>query len=207
MSDCRCNYGQRFVLCPVHGAPPHWSDRAVAEVALKFIINLDGKVDKIMSNTDQLSADVQTLVDAFGTLSADLATGLTNLHAQIAGLEGGAGDAQALQAIGHNITNLIERAQQADALVKAADPGPQPDPEVPVAAPLPDDSGVPAPLETPESPATPPVPDEWSDGNVAAGPSAGTNVPPITTSTDVEAGPGAETPDASADPAAPVPEA
>jgi hypothetical protein len=130
----------------------------------------------IMPNTDQLC-------DAFATLSVDLATGLTNLHAQIAGLEGGAADAQALQAIGHSITNLIERAQQAGALVKAADPGPQP-------APLPDETAVPAPLETPETPAAPPV-----RRRARRAPA------------DVKPGPGAETPDASADPAASAPEA
>jgi hypothetical protein len=123
-----------------------------------------------MSNTDQLGDAVAT--HAVAALAADLVTGLTILHVQIAGLEG---DAQSLQAIGRSITNLIECAQRTDALVKAAKPSPQPD-----------ETAVPAPMETPETPAAPPARRRARRA-----------------SADVEAGPGAETPDASADPAAP----
>lgn len=129
-----------------------------------------------MSNTDQRSDAVAT--HAVAALAADIVAVLTNLHVQIAGLEG---DAQAMQAIGRSITNLIECAQRTDALVKAANQS----------APLPDETAVPAPMETPETPAVPP---KKNRGGRRA-------------SADVEAGPGAETPDASADPAASGPEA
>lgn len=153
-------------------------DRELLFLAVEMIINIDRKVDNIMSNMDQLNSDVQALVGAFGTLSDDLTTGLTNLHAQIAGLEGSAGDAQALQTIDHNITGLIERAQQADALVKAADPGTQPAADgtaapvedAPVDAPLPDETAVPVAPETPETPVTAPSDEPFDAGSQAETP-------------------------------------
>lgn len=196
----------------------YWNDGELLRLAVETISEVDRKVGILMSDVEQLGADTGALVTAFGQLTSDLAAGLTDLHAQAAGAQ--PGDMQALQQIDNSIVGLLQRVQSADAMVKAADPGPQPEapvsadpasPDAPV-APLPDETATPVPSETPESPVAP-VDDPSSvpvAGDAPVAPDAPVSDPngdvPVDASADPNAvapGPVAETPDAPVDPAPP----
>jgi hypothetical protein len=196
--------------------PParHWNEGELLRLAVETIVEVNRKVDTIMSQVDQLAADSAALANAFGQLTTDLTTGLTDLHAQIVGLQSSPGDVQAIQQIDHQVVGLIAQVQAADGVVKAADPGPQPAPVEPAPetpGPLPDETATPTTPETPESPAAPSVeaPDPASvEGNVNPADSSFTgdsSTPGVLPASDtsvqpIESTPGAGTPDAPADP-------